>query len=56
MDAAVLIFKWLWIYLLSIIFYKVYKLAEILMVQLYTIPELFCVIVLYNIQILGLTL
>jgi len=45
MDAAVLIFKGLWIYLLSISFYKVYKLAEILIVQLYTILELFCIII-----------
>jgi len=55
-DAAVPIFKGLWIYLLSTSFYKVYKLAEVLTVQLYTIPELFCIIILYNMRILGPTL
>ena len=55
-DAAVFVFKGLQIYLLSISFHKVYKLAEILTVQLYTILELFCVIILYNMRILGLTL
>ena len=55
-DIAILVFKGLQIYLLSISFYKVYKLVEILTVQLYTILELFYVIILYNIQILGLTL
>ena len=52
MDAAISIFKGLWIYLLSLSFHKVYKLAEIF-ITLYTIPELFCVSVLYNIWILN---
>jgi len=34
--------------LASISFYKVYKLIEILTVQLYTILELFYIIILYN--------
>jgi hypothetical protein len=54
-DAAIFILKGLWIYLLSLGFYKVYKLVEIF-VTLYTISELFCVGVLYNIQILNLIL
>ena len=54
-DAAIFIFKGLWIYLLSLSFYKVYKLAEIFII-LYTILELFCVNILYNIQILNLIL
>jgi hypothetical protein len=33
---------------LSLGFYKVYKMAEIF-IMLYTIPELFCISVLYNI-------
>ena len=55
-DATVFVFKGFWIHLLSISFYKVYKLAEILIVQLCTILELFYIIILYNLQILGLTL
>ena len=52
-DAAILIFKGLQIYLLSLGFYIVYKLAEILIVTLYTIPELLYITILYNIQILD---
>jgi hypothetical protein len=55
MDAAISIPKGLWIYLLSLSFYKVYKLVEIF-ITLYTILELFCVSILYNIQILNLIL
>ena len=52
-DATVFVFKGLQIYQLSISFYKVYKLAEIVAVKLYPIPEQFCVIILYNIWILS---
>ena len=52
-NAAISIFKGLWIYLLSLNFHKVYKLVEIFII-LYTISELFRVSVLYNIQILNL--
>ena len=54
-NTAISIFKGLWIYLLSLGFYKVYKLAKIF-ITLYTISELFCVSVLYNMQILNLIL
>ena len=54
-NTAIFILKGLQIYLLSLGFYKVYKLAEIFII-LYTIPELFRVSVLYNIQILNLIL
>jgi hypothetical protein len=53
MDAAISIFKGLWIYLLNLGFYKVYKMVKIFVI-LYTILELFCISVLYNIQILNL--
>ena len=49
MDSAILIFKRLWIYLLSLGFYIVYKLVKILIIILCTVPELLCVAVLYNI-------
>ena len=52
MDITIFIFKGLWIYLLSLGFHKVYKLVEIF-ITLYTIPELFCVSVLYNMQTLN---
>ena len=55
-DAAILIFKGLQIYLLSLGFYIVYKLAEILIITLYTILELLRVTILYNIRILDLIL
>ena len=54
-NTAIFILKGLWIHLLSLSFYKVYKLAEIF-ITLYTILELFCVSILYNIQILNLIL
>ena len=53
MDTTILIFKGLQIYLLSSGFYIVYKLAEILIVTLYTILELLRVTILYNIRILD---
>ena len=49
MDAAIPILEGLWIYLLSLGFYKVYKLVEVFGVILCPILELFCVTVLYNI-------
>ena len=55
-DAAILIFKGLQIYLLSLGFHIVYKLVEILIITLYTILELLRVTILYNIQILDLIL
>ena len=55
-DTTILIFKGLQIYLLSLGFYIVYKLAEILIITLYTILELLRVTILYNIQILDLIL
>jgi len=53
MDAAIFVFKGLWIYLLSLGFHIVYKLAEILVITLYTIPELLRVTILYNMRILD---
>ena len=55
-NATILVFKGLQIYLLSLGFYIVYKLAEILIITLYTILELLRVTILYNIQILDLIL
>ena len=55
-DTTILIFKGLQIYLLSLGFYIVYKLAEILIIILYTIPELLYATILYNIRILDLIL
>ena len=52
----ILIFKGLQVYLLSLGFYKVYKLEEILIIILRVILELFYITILYNIQIPDLIL
>ena len=55
-DTTILIFKRLQIYLLSLGFYIVYKLAEILIIILYTVLKLLYITILYNIQILNIIL